>query len=288
MLQIVTHNVMICSRMKSRTSSPLGRWVEHLLSQGRYTFTKREALRHLRCSPEALHMALWRLGHTKWVVMPRRGFYVIVDPQHRSAGTLPPEWFIHDLMKDIGRSYYVGLLSAAQLHGSAHHQPQIFQVVTPRGSIRPIHAGNVRIRFHEKSWFNRSTIVEVKTPTGLMKASSPETTAWDVVWFLRAAGGLNHVTTILAELTEQLTVQHLHKTMRQHGELVVAQRLGYLLDRLGRADLTKPLAQWAKTAPAKPLDPAAPILKASMNRKWNLLINATVEPECATTRWLSA
>lgn len=51
-------------------------------------------------------MALHHLVKARWLVMSRSGFYVIVDPQNRSAGTLPPEWFIQELMKDMGRPYY--------------------------------------------------------------------------------------------------------------------------------------------------------------------------------------
>lgn len=39
-------------------------------------------------------------------------------------------------MKFLGQPYYVGLLSAAALHGAAHHQPQEFQVVTNK-QFRP-------------------------------------------------------------------------------------------------------------------------------------------------------
>lgn len=265
--------------MKTRISSPVSQWVERLLGQGRYSFTKQESLRSLRCSPESLSMALWRLARAKWVVMPRRGFYVIVDPQHRSVGTLPPEWFIHDLMMDLKVPYYVGLLSAAQFHGAAHQQPQVFQVMTPRQAIRPLHAGNVRIQFFRKTWFSRSATVDIKTQTGFMKVSSPETTAWDLIWFLRAAGGFDHVVTILSELSDKLDARRLFGLVKLHDEPVVAQRLGYILDRLGRTNLTAALAAWIKSAPVKWLDPTASLKRGEVNGKWHLRINASVEPE---------
>jgi len=184
--------------MKSAAPIIAGRFIEELLGQGRYTFAREEAGRRLGTAPAAAYMSLHRLVKAGRLVMPRSGFYVIVDPQHRSAGILPPEWFIHDLMKDVARPYYVGLLSAAQLHGAAHHRPQEFQVMISERALRPVRAGNVLIRFHGKGPFACSRTQEVKTPTGIMMASTPETTAWDLVRYCKAAGGLDNVVTIIS------------------------------------------------------------------------------------------
>ena len=265
--------------MKTHASSPAGRFVENLLGQGRFTFTREEADRKLRRSRAATYMALHRLVKAGGLVMPRSGFYVIVDPQHRAAGTLPPEWFVHDLMKNMNRPYYVGLLSAAQLHGAAHHRPQEFQVMVPQRTVRPIRAGNVQIRFYGKGPFDRAQTQEVKTPTGLMKVATPETTAWDLVRYFKAAGGLENVVTILSELAERLEAKRLREAVKRHGEVVVAQRLGYLLDRVGQRSLTRGLADWIADAPPRPLDPGAPAGDASESRKWRLLVNVQLEPE---------
>jgi predicted transcriptional regulator of viral defense system len=265
--------------MRTPASSPAGRFVEHLLGQGKYTFTRQEAERRLRRSRPAAYMALHRLVKAGWLVMPRSGFYVIVDPQHRAAGTLPPEWFIHELMKHAGRPYYVGLLSAAQFHGAAHHRPQEFQVIIPERAIRPIRTGNVQIRFYGKGSFDRSQIQDAKTPTGFMKVATPETTAWDLVRYFKAAGGLENVATVLSELAEKLDEKRLREIVKRHGEVIVAQRLGYLLDRLGRPNLAKVLAAWVAEAPLRPLDPGSPVEGASESRKWHLLVNAKLEPE---------
>jgi predicted transcriptional regulator of viral defense system len=260
-------------------SSSAGRFVEELLGHGRYTFTREEAERRLGRGPTATYHALYRLLKAGWVVMPRSGFYVIVDPQHRRTGTLPPEWFVDDLMKHMGRPYYVGLLSAAQLHGAAHHRPQEFQVVIPRRTVRAVRVGNVVVRFYGKGTFDRSRWQEMKTPTGSLDASTPETTAWDLVRYQRAAGGLDHVTTVLSELAEKLEGKEMRATVKRHGDVLVAQRLGYLLDRLRRQDLTKGLAAWVAEAPLRPLEAGVSVDGARENRKWRLLVNARVEAE---------
>ena len=265
--------------MKTLISSPAARFVDGLLGEGRYTFTREEAARRLRRKPAAVYMALHRLAKSGWLAMPRSGFYVAIDPQHRPAGILPPEWLISDLMKDIGRPYYVGLLSAAQIHGAAHHQPQEFQVVVPGIAIRPVRAGNVLIRFHRKGRFAASETQEIKTPTGFMKASTPETTAWDLVSYAKSAGGLENVVTVLAELAEKIDAGVLRTTANRHEDTGTAQRLGYLLDRVGQGKLAKDLVIIAKRGSPCRLDPSVPAERARLDRKWRVLVNVQLESE---------
>lgn len=265
--------------MKRHSAASAGQFVEELLGQGRYTFTRKETVNRLGTSSAAAYLSLRRLIQAKGLVMPKPGFYVIVDPQHRVAGTLPPEWFIHDLMKNMARPYYVGLLSAAQLHGAAHHHPQRFQVVIPERTTRPIRAGNLLIWFYGKGGFDRSQTQEIKTPTGILRISAPETTAWDIIRYPKAAGGLENVVTVLSELAEKLDRSKLQDALKRHGEIIVAQRMGYLLDKIHRQDLSKGFAGLIKNAPLRPLDPTASISGASTSRKWRVLVNARIEPE---------
>ena len=253
-------------------------FIENLLGRGRYTFVREEAAGNLGTSAAATYMSLHRLVKAGWLVMPRSGFYVIVDPQHRAAGTLPAEWFIHELMKDMKQPYYVGLLSAAQLHGAAHHRPQEFQVMIHERAVRPVRSGNVFIRFHGKGPFDRSQTQEIKTPTGILNVSTPETTAWDIVRYFKAAGGFENVVTVLSELAEKLDGAKLRQTVKGHGDILVAQRLGYLLDKLGWQELSKGFTGWVKKAPLRLLDPVGGVA-SSENRRWRLAINARVEPE---------
>jgi hypothetical protein len=82
--------------------------------------------------------ALQRLKRKKESAMIRKGFYVIVPPEYRSRGVLPPVLFIADLMKFLNRNYYTGLLNAAAFYGAAHQQPQDFFVITTKPVLVPI------------------------------------------------------------------------------------------------------------------------------------------------------
>jgi len=100
-------------------------------------------------------------------------------------------------MAYLRRPYYVGLLSAAALHGAAHQSPQEFQVVTDR-PLRPIEVGRTRIRFVKKAHLAKTPTVGVKAPTGEIRVSSPEATALDLVRYPEHAGYLSNVATILS------------------------------------------------------------------------------------------
>jgi predicted transcriptional regulator of viral defense system len=265
--------------MKTTASGPAARFVEDLLGSGRFTFTRDEAESRLGRSSAASYMALRRLVKARWLVMPRAGFYVIVDAQHRSAGSLPPEWFVHDLMRYLKRPYYCALLSAARIHGAAHQSAQVFQVMIPVRTMRPVRSGRVRIRFFGKGPFDQSSTQDVKTPSGQIQVSSPETTAWDLVRYPWSAGGLDNVMTVLSELADTLRPGPLLDCVRRHDELVVAQRLGFLLDQAGHARLTGGLAKWIAAAPVRALDPGASASGFAVDARWHLRVNATLNPE---------
>jgi len=259
-------------------------FIDDLQSSGRYVFTRNEALRALRVSEIALKNAFWRLAKAARLVSPRRGFYVIVPLEYRVAGSVPASWFIRDLMAYLGRPYYVGLLSAAALHGAAHQSPQEFQVITDR-PLRPIEAGRARIRFVKKSRVARTPTVGIKTPTGEIRVSSSEATALDLVRYPEHAGYLSNIATVLSELAERLDPEALVRAAEADAEPAYAQRLGYLLDRIGRTQVAAPLAEWISTkAPGvTPLRPDRPTSGAARDSRWRVAVNEEVAIDGALT-----
>ncbi len=83
-------------------------------------------------------------------------------------------------MKSISAEYYVGILSAAALHGAAHQQPMAFQVITNQ-ICPPITLGRLRITFHYKKHIAPEYYQAVKTETGTMHVATPEMTACDLL-----------------------------------------------------------------------------------------------------------
>lgn len=256
----------------------LSDYVDHLQSSGRYTFLKQEAIAALGVSEIAFQSSVRRLAAKGRIVIPRRGFYVIVPIEYRQAGAPPPSWFIDDLMKFHGLPYYVGLLSAAALHGAAHQQPQEFQVITET-SLRPITVGRTRIRFILKWHLAETPTTEVKTETGAMRVSTPEATALDLVRYMGKAGHLGNVATVLSELSERISPERLVEAAQTEIELSIVQRVGFLLDHFASPRVAAPLAEWLATKRLRPvpLRPERSPKVSERDARWKILVNEQVE-----------
>lgn len=255
-------------------------YVEDLLARGRHTFTREEAETALKSSAIGTYHSLRRLQKSGSLAMPRRGFYLIVDPEHRRLGALPPTAWIDDLMRFHEVPYYVGLLSAASIHGAAHQQPQEFQVVA--GSVlRLVTVGRVRIRFFFRRQMDLALTEKMKTSSGYIPVSTPEMTAYDLVRYRKGAGSIDHIATVLAELAERLDPKRLLAIARTSEEMPVVQRLGYLLERTGHVDLTGDLGKLVAKREPKfvRLEPRSSEHVSDRDARWRVLVNTTIEVE---------
>ena len=254
-------------------------WIESLPADGRYTFTRLDAEEASGASFVAVQSALRRLKQRGRIVSPRRGFYVIIPPEYREAGSPPASWFIEDLMKFCDCDYYVGLLTAASLYGAAHQKPMVFQVLTDKMSAT-IKAGRITIQTRRSRSVGSSPTRRIQTETGTMAVSTPEATAFDLVRFPRVSGNWNNIATVLIELAERMDPNLLVQAA-ELGRRPVTQRLGYLLDLVQEVQLASPLAEWlAKrrtTVIALRTDKSTEGYKT--NRRWRIIPNEDVEPD---------
>jgi len=257
----------------------IANWVEEQQAAGRYVFTRADVEAGLGTSEIAVQTGLRRLKQKGRIASPRRGFYVVVQPEYRAAGSPPASWFIDDLMKHLGRDYYVGILTAAALHGAGHQQPMVFQVVADR-PIRPMQVGRVRVEVHASKAAAAMPVERMDTETGTMAVGTPETTAFDVVRFFAAAGHWNNVATVLSELAEKLDGSRLTE-VAACVRLPDVQRLGYLLSIVGEGKLTEPLAAWLKErrTTVVRLRTDRPPGDADVDPCWRLIPNEEVETD---------
>jgi hypothetical protein len=254
-------------------------WIETLPAQGRHTFVRHEAEAALGGSFVATQSALRRLKRKGSLVSPRRGFYVLVPPEHRAAGAPPASWFVDDLMRYCGCDYYVGLLSAAAIHGAAHQQPMVFQVLT-NGAHGTLAAGRVTIQAVRSCSVGRLPAMRVQTETGTMAVSTPEATAFDLVRLPAAAGWWNNIATVLVELAEQLDGERLLE-LAGLVHLPDVQRLGALLELLGHEHLAVPLAEWVAERRTTVVGLRSDVSRVgcATNRRWGVVLNDDVEPD---------
>jgi predicted transcriptional regulator of viral defense system len=191
---------------------------------------------------------------------------------------IPASHFIDDMMKFLSREYYVGLYSAAALHGAGHQQPMEFQAVIKKPPLRKIKSNKLIINFYTTGKWDDEQIVEKKTESGYIKVSSPELTAFDLISHHKKIGGLNRAIPVLEDLTEIMKSSKL-KVAATGQKLAIIQRLGYILDEIDQYHLAESLQKvLRRKKPRKtPLSLSQRNREGNYNERWKLIINTTLD-----------
>ena len=254
-------------------------FVEALEGDAKRTFTVSEAQQRLGVPKKHALAILGTLRRQKRIVTLTKGLYALWHPSERKQG-LHPLPILDALMRFRKTGYYVGLLSAADHYGSAHHKPQVLQVVLPR-QLQFRKAKNLRISFHAHKGFPLKGIVRVKNPGGTIAFSSPELTALDILYFESACGGFGNVCLVIHDLIRLLDRRNLKEMIQAYPHAASIQRLGFLMEYF-KADppLIKPVEQWAgqRTLAPVALSPGYP-KKGRLRKNWGVIENASVEIE---------
>lgn len=253
-------------------------YLSNLMAKGIYTFTTNQAQGAFQASERATIATLWRLKTKGLINTPFRGFHVIVPAEYRAYGCLPAEEFVPDLMHHLSSPYYAGLLTAAQYHGAAHQKPQYFQVLASKNR-KNIECGRVRVFFIARRNVEQMATETRNTSRGMIRFSTPETTAIDLVTYPEHAGGLGNVATVLSELSEKIDPKLLLKAAKTSGPIPYIQRLGYLFDYLKKKELAAALSDHIERHAkiTTPLVPSLPRKGRRENSKWKLIINSEIE-----------
>jgi predicted transcriptional regulator of viral defense system len=254
--------------------------IDEYIGRGESTFTKEEALEDSGLSESAFYRSSARLQEKNRLFQPRRGFFVVVRPEDQKWGSPPAKEYIDYLMDFLDKPYYVGVLSAAQIHGAAHHAPQVFQVVV-ESTLPDIETGRAPIQFIENGNLEEVALEEKKTRTGYIQVSTPEATVVDVVYYRKHAAGLDNVANIIIELAEELDPSKLFEAaVRMHGTATL-QRLGFILDKYGFKRLSDPLESWVRNQDVSrvPLLPSGERSGVHHDKRWHVLVNRELDPD---------
>jgi predicted transcriptional regulator of viral defense system len=266
----------------TRNNNYLLSWVEKQQSWGRYVFSLEQVKADFPdVSDQALYLALTRLSNKGRILSVYKGFYLVVPPEYASRGLLPPMLFIDSLMKFINKPYYVGLLSAAALHGAAHQQPQEFFVVTDSKQKTTLKKG-LKINYITKKNIPEGLLEKRKTESGYVNVSNPELTAADIVYYDNRIGGINRAASVLNELAEVMRSERVTREFVNALTIPTIQRLGYLLDVVLEQ---KPLADKLYTESRKlkkkffrqPLKAGVEKTGFLKNDRWKIIINTEIE-----------
>jgi len=265
--------------VENRNGMRAREYIRDLAANGVHHFTTTDAAKALDGNLPAVRAQLRRLKQQELIAEPVRSFHVVVPPEHKRLGCLPAEQFIDQLMQVWTEPYYVCLLSAAERHGAAHQRPQATQVMV-RKNRQDIECGMVRIEFVARGDLEQMPITKLNTPRGIVRYSSPEVTALELVGYPGHAGGLSNVATVLSELCEAMSADKLLEAARLC-PVSWSQRLGHLLELVGQQDLADVLAPFVKENARShtPLRRAANIAGGKRSARWKLIVNVEVEPD---------
>ncbi len=208
-------------------------WINNRAIRGRDFFTKDDFVKSFSGANEAsLTVALSRLVSNGVVVSPWQGFYVIVPTEYKLKGMIPPSYYIDELMRMLGKEYYVSLLSAAAIHGAGHQRAQTFFVTVTGSPLRDGVRNGTKIIFTRTKEIIASQVRQIKTQAGMMNVSSPLMTALDVIFMEHKIGGMSRAAEIIAELEESFEYSERDYDLFKAYPTPVIQRFGYILNLL--------------------------------------------------------
>lgn len=208
-------------------------YIKQLQAYEEYAFSWDELFEKCNAPEPTLRKELVRLAKTHEIINLRKGFYLIIPPRYQNLGKLPVQLYLGKLFKHLNKKYYVGLYSAATIHGASHQKVQQDYVVTVSPALRNIEKGKVKLRFFKtRSWPSKN-IIEKKSDAGLYNVSSPALTAADLVYHQAKIGGINRMLANLEELAQEITVEDIDNLLSWYTNKSTLQRLGYLMEELG-------------------------------------------------------
>lgn len=254
-------------------------FIDGLQAHGRYVFTKEEAASKLNLSDVALRATLRRQKAAGRIASPIWGFFVIVPAEYSLAFSPPVSWFIDDLCQYLDEDYYVGLLTAASIHGASNQQVRFFQVILSH-QRKPMMSGRKAIVFHSSKKMNLTLTEKVKTPAGYMTVSCAESTVLDIIRFMTKCGGENNAITVVSELAEKLKRKVLKKLILLEDTLVI-QRLGFLLERTGNTTLAQLFRDELQKRTHRKISllPGGKPINPQFNSFFKIIHDADLEPE---------
>ena len=262
------------------------KWIQELPKRGKYSFTLEEvAIQFPSYTRERIHQEISRQIAKRLIISAWRGFYAVVLHEYGLDGTVPPSEYIDQLMKYLGRCYYVALLSAARMHGSSHQNPQSYMIMVEGGPLRASIKGDVLLTFFTRKKYPYEYIEHTLSRSGTIAYSSKELTALDLVARMDSVGGIDRVAEVLAGLAEDgFDFRNVKADYFQLGSVSHIQRLGYILEEeIDCQEEAEALYTNAMEAGIKfkhtLLTPVPVSTKRSFptQNKWKLIINKRVE-----------
>lgn len=260
-------------------------WIREQEIHGFPTFSFEDVRRTFPNRPiQIIKNDLYRLSSQTVISSVYKGFYVIIPPQYAARGVVPPMYYIDQLMIYLNKSYYISLLSAAEILGAAHQRTQRFSVTTvlPKSSISQ--SKNKLLLWSYRKEMPSDFLLTRNSETGTIHYSNAELTAIDIVQYEQHIGGLSRAATVLEELSEQLDFRHASEGLFRYTTITTIQRLGYILEEVLKEKKTadilyEELLSYAGNFKYVPLSIRKPEKNTEKNTRWKINVNSIIETD---------
>jgi predicted transcriptional regulator of viral defense system len=258
----------------------LGDILERCLAAEQYAIAYEDLLPQYGNRKSALKSALARQVKKGTLVALRKGFYLILPPRYRSSGKLPIGLYVEQLFQYLGRPYYVGLYSAARMHGAAHQQIQRDYIISTPPKLRAVRKGVLDIRFFSTQIWPNVNLQQQQSDAGIFLCSSPALTMVDLLHHQNKLGGVNRMLPVLEELQEAASPFDYQQLLSWYPFQSNLQRLGFILEvLLGAQDASALLYQRIGREACYPvlLSPVPAKNPGAVNNRWKVDVNVHLE-----------
>jgi len=271
---------MIATQLNSAGQIKASESASWLLAHGISSITTNELAALLDIPKNHVPQRMAALKQRREIVSPAQGLWVPVPPEFMTWGAPPAIDVIDALMRHLKSVYYIGWLSAAELHGASHHAPQVFQVATSR-AIRARTAGRSRFQFFHREHISKVSMIHTETKSGSVPVSSKETTLLDVANDIGIVGGIDNAANLVIELCEasEPDIEAL-VALSIYYPVTASRRLGFLMENfteISGLTLLKTACE-NRNASSSLLDPQAEP-GGAIDAEWNIKINREVSPD---------
>jgi len=273
-------NIHIESHLNNSThikASDVSKW---LLAHGIASATTVELAALLGVPKNHVPQRMASLRRKKEIISPAHGLWFPIPPEYMTWGAPPAIDFIDILMKHLNTDYYIGWLSAAEIHGASHHAPQVFQVAVSR-AVRPKNIGRSKRKFFHREHIKNVVLCRIKSKNGTVSVSSRETTLLDIANDVQMVGGIDNAANLIIDLceTEKPDIGAIIE-LAAHYPVTAVRRLGFLLESFSVIPELDRLADHCanRKLATSILDPQA-LSSGILKARWNIKINREVSPD---------
>ncbi len=257
-------------------------YIKQLLSVEEYSFSLNEVLSNSSKEITSVRSELSRLVQKKEIVNLRKGFYLIIPPRYSRSEKLPINLYSEKLFKYLNRNYYIGLFSAAKIHGASHQQTQRDYLIIETPKLNAIKKNSFDIQFYTTTNWPNGNVELKKSDAGIYHISSPALTFVDLIHHHTKIGGLNRVFTSLEEVSEEITKHDLEHLISWYQNKSTLQRSGFFLDELyGKNSLSELIYERLNEQPYYPvlLSPSKYHKPGSTTNRWKVDVNIKLESD---------